>query len=473
MNSIHTDVAVVGAGIAGLTTALRLSEQGVSTLVLERGESDKYMCNTRMAGGAFHVAHQDVADDAQVILGAITSRTGDSASTELVEALANDIGEATQWLKRQGVRFIKVGHESYRKHTLAPPIATRGREYWVGRGGDVLLRTLAGGVARHGGKILQGVRATALTMRDGACVGLHAQSTTGPVAIEARAVVICDGGFHSDMDLLREFISPAPEKLKQRNAQTGRGDGLRMARDAGAKLVGLSRFYGHVLAQDAMHNDDLWPFPMMDFVCSAGIVVDMTGRRFMNEGLGGVTMANTIAAQADPLGATVIFDADIWNGPGREYLIPANPTLVSSGGTLYSATDLGSLASQVGLPTDALQQTVAQYNAAVNSGATDSLVPTRSTGSYEAWPIRKAPFYAVKLCAGITYTMGGIAIDADGRVLDTVNRPIANLYAAGCATGGIEGGGEREQVAYIGGLSRSTVFALRAANAIASTLVPA
>ncbi len=473
MKSIQTDVVIAGAGIAGLTTALRLSEQGISTLVLERGESERYMCNTRMAGGAFHVAHQDVADDAQTILAAITSRTGDSASTALVEALANDIGEATQWLKRQGVRFIKVGHESYRKHTLAPPIATRGREYWVGRGGDVLLRALASGLAKHGGKILHGARATKLAMRDGACTGLVSESTTGPIDIEARAVVICDGGFHSNLDLLREFISPAPEKLKQRNARTGHGDGLRMAREAGAQLVGLNRFYGHVLAQDAMYNDDLSPFPMMDFVCAAGIVVDMSGRRFMNEGLGGVTMANTIAAQADPLGATVIFDADIWNGPGREYLISANPTLVSSGGTLYSATDLGSLASQVGLPADALQQTVAQYNAAVDSGATDSLAPTRSTGGYHAWPIRKAPFYAVKLCAGITYTMGGIAIDADGRVFDTVNRPIANLYAAGCATGGIEGGGEREQVAYIGGLSRSTVFGLRAANAIASTLVPA
>lgn len=473
MKSIDTDVVIVGAGIAGLTTAVHLSEQGIKTLVLESGESGKYLCNTRLAGGAFHVAHQDVADDSQVILRAITRRTGDSASTELVEALANDIGEATRWLKRQGVRFIKVGHESYRKHTLAPPIATRGREYWVGRGGDVLLRTLASGLQKHGGKILHGARATGLTMRDGACVGLHAEFTSGPVDIEARAVVICDGGFHSNMDLLREFISPAPEKLKQRNAQTGHGDGLRMAREAGAQLVGLNRFYGHVLAQDAMHNDDLSPFPMMDFVCAAGIVVDLSGRRFVNEGLGGVTMANTIAAQADPLGATVIFDADIWNGPGREYLISANPTLVSSGGTLFSATDLGSLASQVGVPAEVLQQTVAQYNAAVDSGSAGNLAPTRTTDGYQAWPIRKAPFYAVKLCAGITYTMGGIAIDADGRVLDTANRPIANLYAAGCATGGIEGGGDREQVAYIGGLSRSTVFGLRAANAIASTLVPA
>src|SRR5262249_23209956 len=158
-----------------------------------------------------------------------------------------------------------------------------------------------------------------------------------------------------------------------------------------------------------------------DFLCAAGIVVDQSGKRFANEGLGGVTIANTIAAQADPLGATVIFDADIWNGPGREYLISANPTLVSSGGTLYSAADLAGLASQVGLTADTLQQTVAQYNAAVDSGSTGNLEPTRSTAAYRAWAIRKAPFYAVKLCAGITYTMGGIAIDADGRVLDTAN----------------------------------------------------
>jgi len=299
------------------------------------------------------------------------------------------------------------------------------------------------------------------------------EQASGPLEISARAVVICDGGFHSNLDLLREFISPAPEKLKQRNAQTGSGDGLRMAREVGAKLVGLDRFYGHVLAQEAMCNDDLWPFPMMDFVCAAGIVVDAGARRFMDEGLGGVTMANAIAAQPDPLGATVIFDAAIWSGPGREYLISANPTLVSNGGTLHTAPDLRTLAAQVGLGADELEQTVAQYNAAVEGALVETLEPKRSAGSYKPWPIRQAPFHAVRLCAGITYTMGGIAIDAKGHVLDQADRPIPGLYAAGCAAGGLEGGGTAEQVAYVGGLSRSTVFALRAANDIGASLVVA
>ena len=473
MNRIDADVVVVGAGIAGLVTALRLAEQGIKAIVLEQGSQDKYPCNTRIAGGAFHVAHRDVADDPEMILSAIVKRVGDSARADVVRALAYDIGEAAQWLKKKGVRFIKVGHESYRQHTLAPPIATKGRNYWEGRGGDVLLRTLAGELEIAGGKILRGTRASNLVMNGAVCTGLRAEQVAGPIEIAARAVVICDGGFHSNMDLLREFISPSPEKLKQRNAKTGNGDGLRMAREIGAQLTGLDRFYGHVLAQEAMTNDDLWPFPMMDFVCAAGIVVDRSAHRFMDEGLGGVTMANAIARQADPLGATVIFDGAIWNGPGREYLISANPTLVSNGGTLYSAPDLLSLASQLGLPADALQQTVNAYNAAVQAGSIASLAPKRSAGNYKPWPILGAPFHAVRLCAGITYTMGGIAVDAVGRVLDTTNQTVTGLYAAGCAAGGVEGGGALEQVAYIGGLTRSTVFALRAANDIATNFVTA
>lgn len=473
MQRLETDVAIIGAGISGLVTALRLADQGVRSLVLEKGAEDRYPCNTRVAGGAFHVAHRDVAEDPEIIRNAVVTRTKGAAREDLVDALVNDIGGATQWLRDKGVRFIKVGHETYRRHTLAPPIATHGRRYWEGRGGDVLLRTLEAALIKAGGGIVRGTRARQLVMEGGACVGLQAEQASGPVEISARAVVVCDGGFHSDPELMREFISPAPERMLQRNAGTGTGDGIRMARAVGAQVVGMDRFYGHVMSQDAMTNPDLWPFPMIDFVCAAGVVVDGSGRRFMDEGLGGVTMANRIARQADPLGATVIFDAAIWNGPGREYLIPANPTLTSNGGTLLSAPDLPSLAAQIGVPADALAETVQAFNAAVASGQEASLTPHRSTGNYKAMQIQGGPYHAVRLCAGITYTMGGLVINADGHVLDANDQPIPGLYSAGCAAGGIEGGKGDGQVAYVGGLTRSTVFALRAANELARQLVPA
>ncbi|MBI2226284.1 MAG: FAD-dependent oxidoreductase [Betaproteobacteria bacterium] len=459
------DAVIVGAGIAGLVSAVRLAEQGLRVGVLEKGEHEKYPCNSRMTGGAFHVAFRDVNDPENVLLDAMETRSRGFARPELVQAMAKDISVAVQWLKTKGVRFIKVGHEIHRQHTLAPPILLQGRTYWEGRGGDVLLRTLGGALKELGGTLLLGARAVRLSMKDGKCVGLEMEHKGARVPVQAGSVVLCDGGFQANHELMREFITAAPEKVKQRGAATGNGDGLQMARKAGAQLVGMDRFYGHLLAQDAMHNDDLWPFPIMDFVCTAGVVVDASARRFVDEGLGGVSMTNRIAGLADPLAATVVFDGAIWDGPGREFISPANPLLVTRGGTLHTAPDLAALAGQLGLPAAALAETVARYNAAVDAGETGRLDPPRTTATYRAHAIRTAPFHAIRLCAGITYTMGGIAIDGRSRVLNAVNQPIAGLYAAGCATGGLEGG---EFIAYIGGLTKSSVTAFRAANEIAA-----
>ena len=457
------DAAIVGAGIAGMVSAVRLAEQGLRVAVLEKGEHEKYPCNSRMTGGAFHVAFRDVNDPENVLLDAMETRSRGFSRPELLQAMAKDISGAVQWLKTKGVRFIKVGHEIHRQHTLAPPILLQGRIYWEGRGGDVLLRTLGGALKELGGTLLLGARAVRLSLQDGKCVGLEMEHKGARVLVQAGSVVLCDGGFQANHELLREFITAAPEKVKQRGAATGNGDGLQMARKVGAQLVGMDRFYGHLLAQDAMHNDDLWPFPIMDFVCTAGVVVDASARRFVDERVGGVYVTKNIAGLADPLAATVVFDGAIWDGPGREFIAPANPLLVTRGGTLHTAPDLAALAGQLALPAAALAETVARYNAAVDAAETSRLDPPRTIATYRAHAIRNPPFHAIRLCAGITYTMGGIAIDGRSRVLNAVNQPIAGLYAAGCATGGLEGG---QFVAYIGGLTKSSVTALRAANEI-------
>jgi fumarate reductase flavoprotein subunit len=265
---------------------------------------------------------------------------------------------------------------------------------------------------------------------------------------------------------LREFITAHPEKLKQRNASTGTGDGIRMAREIGAKLVGMERFYGHLLAQDALHNDALWPFPMVDHICIAAIVVDGSGSRFVDEGLGGVYMTNQVAQLADPLSAIVVFDERIWNGPAREFILPANPNLVTAGASILRAESLASLAGQLGLPSGALEKTVAEYNAALESGRTASLSPARTTSAHKAYPINQGPFYALRLVGGITFTMGGIATDDVGRVLNAQDAAIPGLYAAGCTTGGLEGG---PHAGYVGGLAKSAAMALRASDHIVAT----
>jgi fumarate reductase flavoprotein subunit len=70
---------------------------------------------------------------------------------------------------------------------------------------------------------------------------------------------------------------------------------------------------------------------------------------------------------------------------------------------------------------------------------------------------------AFPVCAGITYTMGGILINANAQALDTTGTPIDGLYAVGCASGGLEGG---QTSGYVGGLVKSSVTGLRAAEHI-------
>jgi fumarate reductase flavoprotein subunit len=227
----------------------------------------------------------------------------------------------------------------------------------------------------------------------------------------------------------------------------------------------MDNFYGHLLAQDAMQNDALWPFPIVDDICTAGIVVDRASR-FLDEGLGGVYMANQVARLADPLSAVTIFDERIWNGPARQSILPANPNLVSAGATILRAESLTSLSAQLRFPPGALEATVAQYNGALESGGTTSLDTPRTTSVHKAYPISEGPFYALRLVAGITYTMGGLATDDVGRVLDERNAVIPGLYAAGCTTGGLEGG---PYAGYVGGLAKSSAMALRASDHIAAS----
>jgi len=218
-----------------------------------------------------------------------------------------------------------------------------------------------------------------------------------------------------------------------------------------------------------MTNDKLWPHPYVDNLATAGIVVGPTGERFVDEGRGGVYMANIIAKLPDPLSTVAIFDQAIWDGPGRARIVPINPFLPRVGGTLLVAEDLPALAGKLGMESGRLVETVRSYNSAIAAGALSTLNPPRRTSHYQARPITTAPFYAAPACAGITDTMGGIAINEYAQALSEDGSAIRGLYVAGAATGGLEGGPE---IGYVGGLMKGGVTGLAAAEHIARHFFP-
>ena len=81
-----------------------------------------------------------------------------------------------------------------------------------------------------------------------------------------------------------------------------------------------------------------------------------------------------------------------------------NPAFVKEGGTVYGDNSLEALGQQIGIPGKVLAETVADYNRALESGTLENLEPIRTTDVVPAHPIKRAPFHAIELCAGITYT---------------------------------------------------------------------
>ena len=177
-----------------------------------------------------------------------------------------------------------------------------------------------------------------------------------------------------------------------------------------------------------------------------GIVVDRTGRRFFDEGAGLVhetweSFARTIHFATPGRIAYAILDAKLDDIAGHERAIRSEVPP-------HSAASLAELATRIGVPADALQCTVARYNAAATGDAalfdatrTDGLAAAAGLSPPKSnWcrPIDRPPFVAYPLVGAIAYTFGGVATNAQAEVLGN-GGPIPGLFAAGEITGHFHG----------------------------------
>jgi fumarate reductase flavoprotein subunit len=457
------DVIIIGAGIAGLVAANRAAQLGKHVAVLEKSTDEKYICNSRYAYGTFHINFTGLDAPEEILITKIDAATEGFARKDLARSVAKDGRRLMQWLKSEGIDIVNLG--GYGTNVLSPPWRTGYGLTWQNYGADIALQRLEANLRKRRGQILRGSRARTLKLAPEG-VAIEIEQADGVKRLSAPSVVIADGGFQANIDMLRmSGVSPAPEKLLARNGGTAVGDGLRMAQAVGAAASGgMNNFYGHLHSRDAMTSTRRWPRPITDDLASAGIVIDADGHRFTDEALGGIWIGNAIARLPDPLGTTIIFDQAIWDGPpGRNHVQPPNPLVVEAGGTLHRADTLAELAEKIGLSPQRLADAVADYNRALDATALQKLSPPRGDTPNKAWAIKTAPFYAMPICAAITNTMGGIVVDGDARVLDKNDKPIPGLFAAGSTVGGLDGG---PHAGYVGGLIKA-VLGLRAAETIA------
>jgi fumarate reductase flavoprotein subunit len=430
------DVAVVGAGFAGLVAAVRAQDLGARVALVEATVEAPSWSNSRVSGGNVAAAGGSPDEPAEQIAGRLLRGMGEQGDEALIRAWAEHAVRGCDWLAAHGARFVRLRG----KPVMAPVRPNRGGIIWEGRGADVTLRRLHARFRERGGWFSGNTPARELLRRDGSVVGVRVESRDNGqrCEIEARAVVLADGGYAGNADLLRRYAGVArPERLVVRGPGSAVGAGIEMALAVGADFASPEAIFGHLIHAGALSNPNLAHYPILDPVVANAIVVGPDGRRFVDETLPTIQITNRLARLADPAAAWVVLDRARWQTDAHlNQAVPPNPNLLLWGARVVVADEPGTLAARMGVAPEALGETLAAVSAALAAGQGAALpVPYRGHGA----PLRP-PFVALPLAVGLTYTVGGPRIDRYGRVVDAARQPIPGLFAAGRAAGGLDGG---------------------------------
>jgi tricarballylate dehydrogenase len=427
------DVVVVGGGIAGLSAALTAAEAGAEAVLLEKAPRPERGGNTRFADAQIRFPHEadrygartytpdEFRDD-------LLRLSRGRANRELIDVMVRDAGDAVEWLTAHGVEW----DEGF-PHTA-------GYRRRPAQGGQGLVDTLFARAEAAGVAIRYDAAARELLQdTTGRVGGVRALTSGGFVDVLARGgVVLASGGFQANVHMRVAHLGRFADGLILRGSRHNTGEGLQMALDIGAQPAGQWGDYHSAVIDARSPKLECGVTALYNF--QMGIIVNAQGRRFLDEGEDFrdntyVKFGKAIVEQADGL-AFCVFDQQMYRRPEfqRAWYPVADPIVAGS---------LGELARALEVPPDALEDTVRSYNAAVQPGDFDldrldgkraDCTPPKSNW---AMPIEEPPFVAVPVTGGITFTFGGLKIDASARVLDTAGRVIEGLYAAGETIGEI------------------------------------
>jgi tricarballylate dehydrogenase len=457
-------VVVVGGGNAALCAAISAAEQGARVTLLERAPFELRGGNSRFTAGAMRVVYSG-ADDLIELMPDLTAQerartefgaysreqffddlgrvTGYRCDPVLAETLIDGSRAALGWLAGHGVRFMPLyGRQSYE---------TDGRmRFWGGLtveawgGGPGLVDALTAIATRHGVEIRYASRAVALDCGSRGVSGVRVLHRGETIMLDADAVVLACGGFESSATWRARYLGPGWDLARVRGTRFNTGDGLAMAMAAGAASRG--HWSGcHAVAWD-LNAPEFGDLAVGDgfqkHSYPLGIVVNNTGRRFIDEGADfrNFTYAKygrEILMQPDQT-AWQIFDARVAPMLRDEYRIRQ--------ATRVTAGTIEELALRIdGMDAAALVGTVNEFNKAVDTSVPfdpavrDGRGTTGLAVAKSNWanPLDRPPFEAYGVTCGITFTFGGLHVDGDARVIGEDGDPIANLYAAGELVGGL------------------------------------
>ncbi|MFQ8645535.1 MAG: flavocytochrome c [Faecalibacterium prausnitzii] len=467
-STVDADVVVVGAGGAGMTAAITAAAEGKSVVVLESqsmvggnsvratggmnaaktvyqdenefGESagvektlktaaEKYADNETITALAKTVSEQWAAYQANptgyfdsVELMELDTMIGGKGinDPELVETLCANSADAIDWLDEHGITLHNVssfGGASVKR--IHRPVNAEGKTVSVG---SYMIPLLQENCEKAGVKMMLDTTATEiLTDANGAAVGVKATGASGEtVTVNAKAVVLATGGFGANLDMVVKY-KPELKGFMTTNAPGIQGQGIEMAQAIGAATVDMDQIQIHptveantaALITEGLRGD-------------GAILINEEGKRFIDEvGTRDVVSAAEIA-QTGSYSWLVVDQA----------MADASSVIqgyIKKGYTVTGAT-YEELGKAMGVDAAAFAETMEKWNGYVEAKNDPDFGRTSFANKLDT-----APYYAIKVTAGVHHTMGGLKINANTEVLNEKGEVIPGLFAAGEVTGGVHG----------------------------------
>lgn len=469
----EADVVIIGAGGSGMTAAYEVLNAGGSVVCIEKtgsvggntiaagsalnaadperqlnmtmGESeidkiqellslepvDEYMATWQEAvksdldeyissGSTYHYDSPDL-HKLQTYIGG--DYVGNPA---LIDKFAEGATESVKFLEELGTVWkddlsAAIGATWNRSHM---PTA----DVWGPKGASFVLPQVTR-VQEMGGEVKLNHKAEHLIFENGKVVGVKGTTSEGDT-FEARAtrgVIIATGGFGANIEMRQKYNKFWPnldESVRTTNVASATGDGITMALEADANLVGMEWV-------QMLTNAD-----KQDFSASINniIYVSAEGKRYVREDGRRDEIAS---ATLDLPGSYCYWITDTQEADERLGGITYAGFVINDlidGKLMLKADTIEELADQLKMEQKTLQETLDKYNKAVETGV-DEEFDRKVFGN----KIEKGPYYAIYVTPKVHHTMGGIEINENAQVINSVGNIIDGLYAVGEVTGGIHG----------------------------------
>jgi fumarate reductase flavoprotein subunit len=465
--NLQAELVVIGGGGAGLAAAVTAAERGCKNIVvLEKAGAP---------AGSSAMAHDIFGAESPVQKRAgVDARKDDlfkmamewahwnRVNPRLVRAFIDRSGDTIGWLEEKGLEFAIA--------QFFPGQVPWVRHYIVNGQGAMLMKLMRKNCADLGITIHTNSRGKKI-IRDnsGNITGVRATTKNGELTVNAKAVIITTGGYGNNKEMLKAHCQYYQDTMTYDGVPGNTGDGVEIATEVGAATAGMGSLilHGPFIARTEVkavkldakgHDGKEFQVRLQELAWEPYTIwMNKHGRRFMDEAhsLAFFASGNAVAQQPDGI-AYSIFDSDTVRMMERQGLVrsgifgisahtlhgfvpPAVPLpglekelhKRSEPGFMMISDSWHDIAEWIGAEPKVLGNSIDEYNNACDRSHDNLFV--KDTKYLRA--IRTAPYFVLKGHASICDAIGGIKINEDMEVLDTKDKPIPGLYAAGSSTG--------------------------------------